>query len=58
MELGKSCDDTELDARIASLKANQCCTLVYTVSISSSSPPPSDLYAYEFFSPLSTSTVL
>ena len=40
MELGKSCDDTELDARIASLKANQCCTLVYTVSISSSSPPP------------------
>ena len=39
MELGKSCDDTELDARITSLKANQCCTLVYTVSISSSSPP-------------------
>ncbi|XP_028411292.1 long-chain-fatty-acid--CoA ligase ACSBG2-like [Dendronephthya gigantea] len=30
MELGKSCDDTELDARIGSLKANQCCTLVYT----------------------------
>jgi hypothetical protein len=33
MELGRSCDDAELNARIKSLKANQCCTLVYTVSI-------------------------
>ena len=30
MELGRSCDDAELNARIKALKANQCCTLVYT----------------------------
>ena len=34
MELGKLCDDTELNARISALKVNECCTLVYTVSIS------------------------
>ena len=33
MELGKSCDDEELNKRISSLRANHCCTLVYTVSI-------------------------
>ncbi|CAB3984774.1 long-chain-fatty-acid-- ligase ACSBG2-like isoform X2 [Paramuricea clavata] len=30
MELGKSCDDAELNARINALKVNECCTLVYT----------------------------
>ena len=32
MELGRSCDGNELNERINALKANQCCTLVYTVS--------------------------
>ena len=33
MKLGEACDDTELDARITALKPNECCTLVYTVSM-------------------------
>ena len=32
MEIGKSCDDEELNKRLNAIKANQCCTLVYTVS--------------------------
>lgn len=50
MEIGEKEDDQRLDEVLKTVAVNECCTLVYTVSISTFVAPPQLCYSQNVFS--------